>query len=155
VTASRSTALTFTSSGLFIRLGVVFAGDTAYGNHFSKVYECFEPTRLALLPIGACKPRWFMAREHMDHEEAIRAHLDLHSSESVAIHFDAFNSAQDSYEDSVKRLESGTERTFRECGWFLDSAARTDGLTTVDRCRAVVLNLEKRARLSGDVPGSD
>jgi L-ascorbate metabolism protein UlaG (beta-lactamase superfamily) len=106
VTASRSTALTFTSSGLFIRLGAVFAGDTAYGNHFSKVYECFEPTRLALLPIGACKPRWFMAREHMDHEEAIRAHLDLHSSESVAIHFDAFNSAQDSYEDSVNGLKA-------------------------------------------------
>jgi len=48
---------------------IYFAGDTAYGRQFNKVYECFGPPELAFLPIGAYKPRWFMAREHMDPEE--------------------------------------------------------------------------------------
>lgn len=80
---------------------IYFAGDTAYGKHFNNVYAKFGPTRLAFLPIGAYKPRWFMAREHMDPEEAVQAHLDLHSSQSIAIHFDTLNAAQESFDDPV------------------------------------------------------
>jgi L-ascorbate metabolism protein UlaG (beta-lactamase superfamily) len=72
---------------------IYFAGDTAYGEHFKRVYEQFGPVQLALLPIGAYKPRWFMSRLHIDPEEAVRAHLDLHSSRSIAIRFDTFNFA--------------------------------------------------------------
>jgi L-ascorbate metabolism protein UlaG (beta-lactamase superfamily) len=86
-----------------------FAGDTAYGEHFKRIYEQFGPVRLALLPIGAYKPRWFMWREHMDPDEAVRAHLDLHSSESVAIHFETFNLAEN-YPDAVNDLSAALKR---------------------------------------------
>jgi L-ascorbate metabolism protein UlaG (beta-lactamase superfamily) len=85
---------------------IYFAGDTAYGDHFERIYEQFGPIRLALLLIGAYKPSWFMWREHMDPEEAVRAHLDLHSSASIAIHFDTFNLAEDGFDEPVTDLHA-------------------------------------------------
>jgi N-acyl-phosphatidylethanolamine-hydrolysing phospholipase D len=38
-----------------------FAGDTAFGNHFSQIRQQFVPPFLSLLPIGAYQPRWFMS----------------------------------------------------------------------------------------------
>lgn len=67
---------------------VYFAGDTGYGSgaHFRAVRRQFGPMRAALLPIGAYEPRWFMRPQHMDPEEAVRAHLDLEAQTSIAIH---------------------------------------------------------------------
>ena len=39
---------------------VYFAGDTAFGGHIAQIRERFGPPHLALLPIGAYEPRWFM-----------------------------------------------------------------------------------------------
>ena len=89
---------------------IYFAGDTAYGDHFKRVYERFGPTELALLPIGAYKPRWFMWREHMDPEAAVLAHLDLHSAESIAVHFGTFNSAAEGYNEPVRDLEAALQQ---------------------------------------------
>ncbi|MGA0878279.1 MAG: MBL fold metallo-hydrolase, partial [Ilumatobacteraceae bacterium] len=37
----------------------------------------FGPIDVALLPIGAYEPRWFMAYQHMNPAEAYQAFLDL------------------------------------------------------------------------------
>jgi L-ascorbate metabolism protein UlaG (beta-lactamase superfamily) len=50
-----------------------------------------------LLPIGAYEPRWFMSRMHMNPDEAVRAHLDLHSQTSIGIHFGLIDNAGESY----------------------------------------------------------
>jgi L-ascorbate metabolism protein UlaG (beta-lactamase superfamily) len=67
---------------------VYFAGDTGYGSgeHFRAVREQFGPVRLALLPIGAYEPRWFMHRHHMNPDDAVKAHLDLEAELSLGIH---------------------------------------------------------------------
>ena len=67
---------------------IYFAGDTGYGDgaHFRDVRRDFGPVRLALLPIGAYEPRWFMQPQHMNPEEAVKAHLDLASEFSVGVH---------------------------------------------------------------------
>jgi L-ascorbate metabolism protein UlaG (beta-lactamase superfamily) len=83
---------------------IYFAGDTAYGPHFRAVYERFGPSRVSLLPIGAYEPRWFMYRMHMNPEEAVRAHLDLHSENSIAIHFGLIDNAGESYQAPVNDL---------------------------------------------------
>lgn len=83
---------------------IYFAGDSAYGNHFKKVYERFGPPKISLLPIGAYEPRWFMYRMHMNPDDAVRAHIDLHSQHSIAIHFGLIDNASESYEAPVHDL---------------------------------------------------
>ena len=55
---------------------VYFAGDTAFRDSFRPIRETFGAPRLALLPIGAYEPRWFMSPVHMAPDEAVRAHRD-------------------------------------------------------------------------------
>jgi L-ascorbate metabolism protein UlaG (beta-lactamase superfamily) len=83
---------------------IYFAGDTAYGSHFKHVYEKYGAPELSLLPIGAYEPRWFMYRMHMNPDEAVLAHLDLHSQHSIAIHFGFLDLAAESYEAPVNDL---------------------------------------------------
>ena len=54
-----------------------FAGDTAYHPDFGKIGAGFGPFDVALLPIGAYEPRWFMRTVHMNAEEAVQAFADL------------------------------------------------------------------------------
>jgi L-ascorbate metabolism protein UlaG (beta-lactamase superfamily) len=82
----------------------VFAGDTAFGEHFSQIRERFGPPRLALLPIGAYEPRWFMSPIHMGPEEAVRAHEILGSGASIAIHHGTFQLADDGIDTAKERL---------------------------------------------------
>ena len=67
-----------------------FAGDTGYSPHFKAQGERYGPFALSLLPIGAYEPRWFMQDIHLNPEEAVRAHRDLNSTQSLGIHFGVF-----------------------------------------------------------------
>jgi L-ascorbate metabolism protein UlaG (beta-lactamase superfamily) len=78
---------------------VYFAGDTGYGPHFREVGARLGPFRLALLPIGAYEPRWFMRPHHMGPDEAVRAHDDLGARTSVAIHYGTFDLGDESHLD--------------------------------------------------------
>jgi L-ascorbate metabolism protein UlaG (beta-lactamase superfamily) len=69
---------------------VYFAGDTGFGSHFDQIREKFGSPQLALLPIGAYEPRWFMSPVHMSPEEAVRAHTILGAKTSIAIHHGVF-----------------------------------------------------------------
>lgn len=83
---------------------VYFAGDTAFGDHFAQIREKFGPPDLALLPIGAYEPRWFMSPVHMNPEEAMEAHRILGADTSVAIHHGTFQLADDGIDTPRKRL---------------------------------------------------
>ena len=52
--------------------------DSGYGDggHFRRVAEKHGPLRLAILPIGAYEPRWFMRDQHMNPEDAVKALAD-------------------------------------------------------------------------------
>ena len=67
-----------------------FAGDTGYSNDFKKIGEVFESIDVAMIPIGAYAPRWFMKEVHVTPEEAVRIHCDVESKLSVAMHWGAF-----------------------------------------------------------------
>jgi L-ascorbate metabolism protein UlaG (beta-lactamase superfamily) len=81
-----------------------FAGDTAFGPHFAWIREKFGSPRLALLPIGAYEPRWFMSPVHMPPEDAVKAHQILASKWSVAIHHGTFQLADESPDAPRERL---------------------------------------------------
>lgn len=83
---------------------VYFAGDTAFGNHFSQIREKFGSPRLALLPIGAYEPRWFMSPIHMEPDEAVRAHEILAARTSIAIHHGTFQLGDDGIDTPGRQL---------------------------------------------------
>lgn len=76
--------------------GCFFAGDTGYGPHFADIRERLGAPRLALLPIGAYEPYWFMGPVHMNPDDAVRAHLDLEAQASLSIHFNTFQLTDES-----------------------------------------------------------
>ena len=84
---------------------IFFAGDTAYAGFFRDVRQRLGPIDLALLPIGAYEPRWFMQIVHMNPAEAVQAHLDLEASESVGMHFGTFQMTTEGIDEPLRALE--------------------------------------------------
>jgi L-ascorbate metabolism protein UlaG (beta-lactamase superfamily) len=84
---------------------IFFAGDTAYAPLFRDIGRRFDPIDLALLPIGAYEPRWFMQPVHMNPAEAVQAHLDLGASESIGMHFGTFHLTTEGIDEPVRALE--------------------------------------------------
>jgi L-ascorbate metabolism protein UlaG (beta-lactamase superfamily) len=83
---------------------IYFAGDTAFSDHFALIREQFGSPRLALLPIGAYEPRWFMSPVHMGPEEAVQAHRILGARTSIAIHHGTFQLGEDGIDTPSRRL---------------------------------------------------
>jgi L-ascorbate metabolism protein UlaG (beta-lactamase superfamily) len=67
-----------------------FAGDTGPGSHFAQIRERFPALRLALLPIGASEPAWYMRPKHMGPRDVLPAARDLAAATIVPIHFGTF-----------------------------------------------------------------
>jgi L-ascorbate metabolism protein UlaG (beta-lactamase superfamily) len=90
---------------------IFFAGDTAYASFFRDVRQRLGPIDLALLPIGAYEPRWFMQAVHMNPAEAVQAHLDLEASESVGMHFGTFRLTAEGIDEPLRALEAACRAT--------------------------------------------
>jgi L-ascorbate metabolism protein UlaG (beta-lactamase superfamily) len=69
---------------------VYFAGDTGYTKYFKEIAARLGPPDLALLPIGAYEPRWFMGPVHMNPADAVLAFADLGAKQAVGMHFGTF-----------------------------------------------------------------
>jgi L-ascorbate metabolism protein UlaG (beta-lactamase superfamily) len=66
--------------------------DSGYGEgkHFGRVAEAHGPLRLAILPIGAYEPRWFMRDQHMNPSDAVKALADCGAEQALAHHHGTF-----------------------------------------------------------------
>jgi L-ascorbate metabolism protein UlaG (beta-lactamase superfamily) len=69
---------------------IYFAGDTAYGSFFQKLHERFPEFRLTIFPIGSYEKRWIMKTQHMNPDDAVKAHLLLNSKQSIGMHYATF-----------------------------------------------------------------
>jgi N-acyl-phosphatidylethanolamine-hydrolysing phospholipase D len=68
-----------------------FAGDTGYNEHYFKdIGERLGPFRLAMIPIGAYAPRYFMGSVHVDPAQAVDIHLEVGAQQSLPIHWGTF-----------------------------------------------------------------
>jgi len=90
---------------------VFFAGDTAYSKDFADIHARFAgrhgPGRgfdLALIPIGAYEPRWFMRSQHVDPAEAVQIHRDLGAARSIGIHWGTFQLTDESLDEPPQAL---------------------------------------------------
>lgn len=71
---------------------IYFVADSGYGDgrHFHAARERHGPFRLAILPIGAYEPRWFMRDAHMNPAESVRAFIDCGAELALAHHHGTF-----------------------------------------------------------------
>ncbi|MCQ4162006.1 MBL fold metallo-hydrolase [Roseomonas sp. GC11] len=81
-----------------------FAGDSGWGLHFQEIGQRLGPFDLALLPIGAYEPRWFMRAVHVNPEEAVRAFADLRARRALAMHFGTFKLTQEAIDAPERAL---------------------------------------------------
>lgn len=94
-----------------------FAGDTGYSPDFAEIGRHFAPFRLALIPIGAYEPRWFMGPVHIDPAQAVQVHRDVGALQSLGIHFGTFPLADDPQDEPPRLLKE----TLIHQGLSLDS----------------------------------
>ncbi len=85
---------------------VLFAGDSGAGSHWQAIRERLGAPDVALLPIGAYEPRWFMAPVHMNPAEAVAAHLALGARRSVGMHFGTFQLTDEAIDAPLEALDA-------------------------------------------------
>ncbi len=89
---------------------VWFGGDTAYSQDFADIHRRFAARQngrgfdLALIPIGAYEPRWFMRAQHVDPAEAVQIHRDLAAERSIGIHWGTFELTDESLDEPPQAL---------------------------------------------------
>ena len=89
--------------------GVIYhVGDTGYGDGapFRAVRERYGAPRVAILPIGAYVPRWFMEPQHMNPEEAVRAFEDTGAAQALGHHWGTFRLTNEGVERPLEALSS-------------------------------------------------
>ena len=85
-------------------LNVYFAGDSGFGPHFQLIHERLGSPDLALLPIGAYEPRWFMREQHMNADEAVQTHQVLQARRSIGMHFGTFRLTDEGIDQPAEAL---------------------------------------------------
>jgi N-acyl-phosphatidylethanolamine-hydrolysing phospholipase D len=94
---------------------VFFAGDTAYSRDFAEIRERLAHRQspeagggfdLALLPIGAYAPRWFMSNQHVDVAEALKIHADVGAKRSFGLHWGTFQLTDEPLDEPPRVLAS-------------------------------------------------
>ncbi|RZS43704.1 L-ascorbate metabolism protein UlaG (beta-lactamase superfamily) [Herbihabitans rhizosphaerae] len=83
---------------------VFHAGDTGYGHWFGEIGERYPDIDVAMLPIGAYAPRWFMKSVHMDPDEAVKALDDLGAQRLASMHWGTFVLTQEPVIEPLDRI---------------------------------------------------
>ncbi|MET0707571.1 MAG: MBL fold metallo-hydrolase [Tardiphaga sp.] len=86
---------------------IYIVGDSGYGDggHFRRVRDAHGALRLAILPIGAYEPRWFMQDQHMNPEDAVKALADCGAQQALASHHSTFQLTDEAIDAPVKGLD--------------------------------------------------
>ena len=105
---------------------VCFAGDTGLHPEFREIGERLGPFDLAVLPIGAYDPRWFMAPVHMDPDDAVTAFRELTATRTkrcrlVGMHWGTFKLTDEPMTEPPQRTRAAWQSTGLPAGdlWIL------------------------------------
>ena len=88
-----------------------FVGDTGYNaQHYRNIRTRLGPPHLAMIPIGAYEPRWFMRGQHCNPAEAVQIHRDLEAQLSVAMHWGTFQLTDEGRDAPPRALAAALEQ---------------------------------------------
>jgi L-ascorbate metabolism protein UlaG (beta-lactamase superfamily) len=90
---------------------IYFVADSGYGSgtYFRRARDRYGPFRLAILPIGAYEPRWFMRDQHMNPAEAVEAFLDCGAETALASHYGTFQLTDEAIDAPLLALADALE----------------------------------------------
>jgi L-ascorbate metabolism protein UlaG (beta-lactamase superfamily) len=90
---------------------IYFAGDTGFGGgrHFERTAARHSNVDVALLPIGAYEPRWFMASNHMNPSDAVSAFRILRAQSALGYHWGTFRLTDEGVDQPVHDLAVALE----------------------------------------------
>ncbi|MER5859601.1 MBL fold metallo-hydrolase [Streptomyces sp. NPDC059688] len=102
------------------RQRLYFAGDTGYGHWFSRIGRRYPGIDLALMPIGAYDPRWWLSDVHCDPEEAVRATLDLGARRMAPMHWGTFVLSAEPVLEPLTRVRTAWKQAGLDAGDLWD-----------------------------------
>ena len=88
---------------------ILFAGDTAYGEHFKEIQEFFPKIDYSLLPIAAYRPDYIMKQSHMSPWEAIQAFKDIDNGVMIPMHYGTFQLADEYFGEPEEVMREKSE----------------------------------------------
>ena len=89
---------------------VYHSGDTGAFDGFRAIGHAFPQLDVAILPIGAWEPRWFMADQHMDPDGSVQAFRALGAERFVAMHWNTFDLTDEPLDEGPEELRRAVER---------------------------------------------
>jgi L-ascorbate metabolism protein UlaG (beta-lactamase superfamily) len=95
--------------GFFIRADaekIYFAGDTGFGDGglFKTIRARMGAPDVALIPIGAYEPRWFMQDQHVNPEEAATIFRELGAGQAIGMHWGVIRLTDEGRDEPRERL---------------------------------------------------
>jgi L-ascorbate metabolism protein UlaG (beta-lactamase superfamily) len=113
---------------------VYFAGDTGFFSGFGAIRARSGAPDVALLPIGAYEPRWFMKAQHMNPADAVEAHQLVGAGQSFGMHWGTFQLTDEGIDEPLHALDLAKAAAGLDPGAFL---APAPGETVIWRKPAV------------------
>ncbi|MFV9669392.1 MBL fold metallo-hydrolase [Pantoea sp. KXB25] len=95
-----------------------FSGDSGYSDSLAEIIARLGPFTLAALPIGAYAPRWFMAGQHMDPDQAVALWQKAGRPLTLPIHWGVFELADESLDAPPQELAQALYRAHERNGDF-------------------------------------
>ncbi len=84
-----------------------YSGDSGFHKGmFEDIKKRHGAPDIALLPLGAYEPRWFMKYSHMNPEEAVETYQTLGAKQAMGFHFETFQLTDEPFEAPRTSTES-------------------------------------------------
>ncbi|MBA3523867.1 MAG: MBL fold metallo-hydrolase, partial [Geodermatophilaceae bacterium] len=101
---------------------IYHAGDSGYGGRFAEIGARHERIDIAVMPIGAYDPQWFMGSAHMHPEDAVRAAADVHAARMTWMHWGTFVLSREPMAEPARRATAAWAAAGRAAGDLWDLA---------------------------------
>ncbi|TPE19716.1 MBL fold metallo-hydrolase [Pantoea vagans] len=95
-----------------------FSGDSGYSDSLLAIPARLGPFSVTALPIGAYAPKWFMAGQHMDPDQAVALWQAAGRPLTLPIHWGVFELADEALDAPPQELAAALRRAEEEQGSF-------------------------------------